>query len=242
MMQTDFNRHNFPEMVSVPHHALTWVIRAVLVLIGTVLVICLYGLPVAIAYDPYYGKLPQTKPIVFLIVYPILIVLTWLLAGYIWSVRPKAVVAIKVDAVGIHYRHKDSSSSSIRYKDLQRNDNRFLGDVYSVTPYRVPIMQKGPPVLKVVKDGKHIIVNVQTDAGYSYFSGNHRELRAYFIRGIKTFRPDLRINDTVFVNFYINRKTLMFDGKSYITTVAGGIVISILIIVCVLWYTGAISF
>ena len=72
-----------------------------------------------------------------------------------------------------------------------------------------------------------------TDIFYTSISTNSRELRQHFLQGVTLYRPDLRIADSVYTDFFINPSSFEFDKKGYKKTMIIALIISIIILAIV---------
>lgn len=125
------------------------------------------------------------------------------------TVRKRVVKRIVVDDKGVHYERKDGTTDHILYQDLEKYN---LADEYDVdlSP-RNKIY-----VLKVKHKDSVIYVDFDgVDAGYSSYIVNLKALRRRYIQGIVYFRPDLRINPSVYTEYNINSVDFTFDKKEY---------------------------
>src|SRR5690606_35898280 len=194
------NKDSFPEIRSEPAWLRTWMIRLVFVGIFGLLIGLFYVTPLLFYVD---GTLDAEEIIRFgIFYYPILAWISFLTIRYFKRIRGNAVRHITVNREGIFYEKLNGEVESLRYSQLERSNAGVVVDVFSETLY-----QYGPTELRVFVNRKEQSVLFGTDAGYSYYSGNSRALRSHFIQGIKLFRPDLRIAQWVYSNFYINPET-----------------------------------
>ncbi len=67
------------------------------------------------------------------------------------------------------------------------------------------------------------------DIGYIYNIGNLKALQRRYIQGIVYFRPDLRINPSVYATYNINPADFTVAGKTYWLTFAKTLAILILL-------------
>ncbi|RMX07934.1 hypothetical protein D8I35_02070 [Corticibacter populi] len=116
---------------------------------------------------------------------------------------------IVVDASGIHYQYSNGDTEALLYQDLVRTYEGFH-DVRTQTIHR------GPTLLTVClpsKDGGRPEFRV-VEFGLDFqITTNRLELLGHFIRGIQTFRPDLRVSSQVFSAFFIDEHSYLPQRK-----------------------------
>lgn len=221
---------DFPEKASRPDWFWTWVFRVFIFGLPGIMVVCIFMIPAAFALDGYYGDEPATNIVVLTVSYALLLWFSWLLARYFKSQRKHAVVTVRVDRQGVHYRYADGRSDSLLYTDLQRSNVRYTPDVFAKT------QRRGPTLLRVFVQGSPRTVTFMTDIGYGYYTGNQRELLAHFIRGIQLFSRNLHVDSTVFSKFFIDPDTYVFDKKEWVKTAVTVVIILFLMLVLMEWY------
>ncbi|MFJ1329565.1 hypothetical protein [Capnocytophaga canimorsus] len=151
--------------------------------------------------------------------------------------KTQAIMQIYVDEIGLHYVHRDGNKTSFLYDKFQKSDNRMVADVFHKTIRRGKYI-----VFEIVffypdeKDNvRQQFFQTKADALFAYiFTRNEAELRAFFIKNIAQYRPDLQIDKDIFKCHYINEKTLVFDrAKRKKTTISTLYIILIVTIVLV---------
>lgn len=223
------SKDNFPEIISSPDWMCTWLIRSVFAFIFGLLMVLFYTLPVLFYID---GTIDENTIIAFMLIYyPSIIWLTVFIIRYLRRIKGNSVQRIWVNEKGVFYEKINGTVTSLHYDQLESSQPPVIYDVFPKT------FRKGPTVLRVFVGGKEQTVSFEnTDVAYSYYTGNHRELRSLFIQGIQLFRPDLRIAPYVYSSFYINPKTFEFDKKEYRKTIIIVLVFMILIFLGIEWY------
>lgn len=109
-------------------------------------------------------------------------------------------VSVVVDALGLHRRLADGHVETIRYSDL-RPAPASAYDVYIQTVYRRPSRLK----VHMAQPGRALAQPHTVNCALDFrFTMNRLALIGHFIRGIRTFRPELRISDTVYTHFFID--------------------------------------
>ncbi|MCO7723724.1 hypothetical protein HX045_16060 [Myroides odoratimimus] len=171
----------------------------------------------------------KTLVIIGLFYYPIWAIVLYRFYRYIKSKMAVAIRNIKIDDQGIHFSKKDGSTAEILYDQLGHSYRSEYYDVYLVPinkTWRLAVGIDGVQT-EVVFDG--------ADVGSVYQIKNARALRAKFIEGIVRFRPDLKIDPSVFKEFSIHPQDFTFDGKRYMKHIGQGVlIISGILVVSVL--------
>nr|WP_121271709.1 hypothetical protein [Pedobacter schmidteae] len=221
---------NFPEVVSRPGWVVTWLLRLVLGVLFLVMCFLFFALPVGFYLDGYN----DVGVVVLMGCYDLLLVwLLWLMVKYMRRNLGKSVVKIVVDGRGIHYHRLDGSAESLLYLALEKSGDSFAdGDVFAKT---VGIGESAKRVLMVRSGKAERRVTFHTHI-VSYFTVNRRELLVHFLRGIVLFRPDLKIEASVYASFYIRRDTMEFDKKGYWLVMVGVVVFLVLFFLVLDWY------
>lgn len=228
----------FPSLASQPNHVITWVLRIIFypLLVSTLLLI--YALPAIFALESPSFFSSQIEAATFLTIsYLILTGLYWRGFQYLRKVSAKAIIQIEVNEMGIHYKHFDGTTSELLYQDLTYSDDPYTKDIHTVTPH------KGPTLLKVFwedpETGKisNRSVQMDTEVFYGQYTGNKSDLIGRFILGVQLFRPDLKVCDTVYSNFYINRDTYTFDKKSHLKVMIGASITIFIIVYLIYLFT-----
>ncbi|MGS4344465.1 hypothetical protein ACKUSY_02470 [Myroides odoratus] len=180
-------------------------------------VACLVALFFFLACLPFLiSQRMEVVVIMGLVYYPLWFFSLYRLIRYIKMKMAGAIRTISVDDQGIHFENKDGSATTLYYSELGPTYRSHHYDVYLV-----PVNKK----LRLVVGLAHREIRVVfdgTDKGSVYYITNARALRARFIAGIVRFRPDLRIDPTVYNKFSIHPQTFGFDGKQYGKNVALG--------------------
>lgn len=150
---------------------------------------------------------------------------------------------ILIDETGITYYYRDQKHivKLLPWSTFLKNpDEKRRQDVYDVNEFvigfktRVKVLQWW-----VMKGGK---VDKQSDhfgAGGHFFHFaylNRLTLISTFLLGLAHFRPDLKINPSVFREFYIDPNEYAFKRKKYIRDVVIGIavvVVAVVIYLCI---------
>lgn len=216
-MQEDV-RKDFLPLVSKSWWFMTWLTRTLAVLLLLVMFLVLLVLPVIIC------KNITLLVVVSVLYYPALGFGLYRFIIYQKTVRKKEVRRIVVDDKGVHYERKNGTIDRILYQDLEKYN---LADEYdlSLSP-RNKIY-----VLKVKCNESVTYVDFDgVDAGYSCYIVNLKALRRKYIQGIVYFRPDLRINPSVYTAYNINPVDFTFDKKTYWTMFAK--TLAVLILLC----------
>lgn len=215
-MQEDV-RKDFLPLVSKPWWFMTWLTRTLAVLLLLVMFLVLLVLPVIIC------KNIAILVIVSILYYPALGFGLYRFILYQKTVTKRVVKRIVVDDKGVHYERKNGTTDHILYSDLEKY---HLADEYDVNlSPRNKIY-----VLKVKHNDSVTVVDFDgVDAGYSCYIVNLRALRRRYIQGIVYFRPDLRINPSVYTAYNINPVNFTFDKKKYWTAFAKTLAVLILL-------------
>jgi hypothetical protein len=215
-MQEDV-RKDFLPLVSKSWRFMTWLTRTSAALLLLVMFLVLLALPVIIC------KNITMLIVVSILYYPALGFGLYYFILYQKTVRKRVVKKIVVDDKGVHYERKDGTTDHILYQDLEKYN---LADEYDVdlSP-RNKIY-----VLKVKHNDSVTYVDFDgVDAGYSSYIVNLKALRRRYIQGIVYFRPDLRINPSVYTTYNINPVDFTFDQKEYWTVFAKTLAVLILL-------------
>ncbi len=139
------------------------------------------------------------------------------------TARNREVKRIIVDDKGVHYERKNGTTDRILYHDLEKY---HLADEYDVS-----LSPRNKTYILKVKYNDSVI-NVDfdgVDAGYSSYIINLKALRRRYIQGIVYFRPDLRINPSVYSTYNINPVDFTFDKRKYWLTFAKTLAVMILL-------------
>lgn len=233
----NFIKDNFHEIKSEPNWLVTWCIRFVFFSLLGFLVLSFYFLPVLFCMD---GTIDREQLFAFgMFYYPLLIGLTYFVVRFLKRRKSKSVRHIKVNREGIFYELLDGTEEAVRFSQLGASSKgQFIYDVFidSKLTYTGNTFLRRV-FLKVFLNGKgHAVRAFHPDLGYSYYARNNRCLRSQFIRGIKLFRPDLRISPNVYTEFSIHPETFEFDKKSYRIGIVLAILFVILIFIGIDWY------
>lgn len=215
-MQEDV-RKDFLPLVSKSWWFMTWLTRTSAVLLLLVMSLVLLILPVIIC------KNITMLVVVSILYYPALVFGLYRFILYHKMIRKRVVKKIVVDDKGVHYERKDGTTDHILYHDLEKYN---LADEYDVdlSP-RNKIY-----VLKVKHNDSITYVDFDgVDAGYSSYIVNLKALRRRYIQGIVYFRPDLRINPSVYAAYNINPVDFTFDKKEYWTVFVKTLAVLILL-------------
>lgn len=182
---------------------LTWLLNS---LGGTLLAglfFLLACLPILVSRDS------EVQIIVGLVFYPLWAFALYRFIRYIKNKMAGAIRNIRIDEQGIHFDKKKGDIVQILYRQLGRSHRSTQYDVYLVP------VNKTWHLAVSVEGIETTLVFDGTDIGSVFYIKNGRALRAKFIEGIARFRPDLRIDPTVFKAFSIHPQTFGFDGKQY---------------------------
>lgn len=229
---TVFTKDNFPEIRSKPDWLRTWLIRVMFALVLGLLCISFYIVPILFYMD---GTVKGSEIVTFSIFYyPIIIWLSYLGIKYMKGLRGNAIRHITINKNGVFYEKINGTTDSLLYKQLGRSPRFVRYDISTKTIRRIAPYYFGPTVLIAYVDGEEKIINCSgTDAGYSYFAGNYRELRNHFIQGVKLFRTDLAIAPQVYSEFYIHPETFEFERKAYWKTIVIAIIFILLVFLAI---------
>lgn len=238
--QESHARSTFPALASIHGGWQNRLILVVLVVLVGSLLACFVGLPFAFVFgddhwDVSYAQSPVAA-IGFLIVYFGVFAgaLVWLLK-YAARAQHLAHDALLVDDVGVHFLRGKCAIRQIAYADILcspgagadltlESISRSTGRGGRVTQYFVGLHSRSPSG----EVERHRLDFHGKRPGYSYFSNRH-ELIAAFLRGVSRFRPDLRIESSVFSHYYIDPATGRYDRDRRITTEILGTVVAILL-------------
>jgi len=180
----------------------------------------LVGLCFLLSCLPFFiSQRTEVVLITSIIYYPLWFFALYRFIRYIKTKMAGAIRSISVDEQGIHFENKDGSTTALYYSQF--------GPTYRSHHYEVylkPVNKKLRLVLGLEKQEIEIVFD-GTDKGSVYYITNARALRAKFIAGLVHFRPDLRIDPTVYKKFSIHPQTFAFDRKQYGKNVALGVVI-----------------
>ena len=215
-MQEDV-RKDFLPLVSKSWRFMTWLTRTSASLLLLVMSLILLVLPVIIC------KNITMLIVISILYYPALGFGLYRFILYQKTVRKRVVKRIVVDDRGIHYERKDGTTDHIFYQDLEKY---HLEDEYDVS-----LSPRNKIYILKVKHNDSI-TNVDfdgVDAGYSSYIVNLKALRRRYIQGIVYFRPDLRINPSVYTAYNINPVDFTFDKKEYWTVFAKTLAVLILL-------------
>lgn len=180
----------------------------------------LVGLFFFLAWLPFLiSKRTEVLVVMGLVYYPLWMLGLYRLIRYIKTKMAEAIRTIRVDDQGVHFDQKDGSTTTIYYSQLGPTYRSHHYDVYlkPVNKRLRLIIGLEKREIEVVFDG--------TDKGSVYYITNARALRARFIAGIVQFRPDLRLDPTVYNKFSIHPQTFAFDRKQYGKNVILGVAI-----------------
>ncbi|MFD2909019.1 hypothetical protein ACFSX9_09740 [Flavobacterium ardleyense] len=227
----NITKQNFSELESEPSWLITKVLRLILTIFTFIMLVLFYSMPILFYMENYFDAIVA---LIFIPVYYLVLTLLIVkLIEHILKVKPTAIEYIIVDKIGVHYHRLDGEIESVFYKNLERSP---LGIVYDIYPRTVALSTA--PALLIVRINRleHAINFRKTDLFYSYYTKNHRALLAHFIKGVKIFRPDLRISSSVYSEFCIDEKTMQFNKRLYWKTIAMVLVFLIIVIICIELY------
>lgn len=225
---------NFLPLVSTPNVKVTWLLRLTFFPIILIIPILIFILPALLVHENSFYFNSQAGEVIFLLVtYSILIYLSWLIFKFLKKASQKSTIKIEVNDKGIHYFHLNGETSAILYKNLVSSGNPYSGDIYSKSRYKAPVVlcvNLKDPLSKMASER---IVTFDTDIAYNQYVGNKRALIGHFIKGITLFRPDLKVSDGAYSNFFIDKQTHRFDKKDFTKTMilATMLVIVVLILI-----------
>ncbi|WP_343686608.1 hypothetical protein [Chryseobacterium gleum] len=209
-------RKDFLPLVSKPWWFMTWLTRTLGVLVLLMMSLILMVLPLLLC------KTITIFVIAALVYYPVLGFGLYHFILYQKRVRKREIKKIVVDDTGVHYERRDGTIDRILYHDLEKS---CLSDEYDINLSPRNKIE----VLKVNYNGSVICVDFDgVDAGYSCYIGNLKALQRRYIQGIVYFRPDLRINPSVYSAYNINPADFTFAGKTYWLTFAKTLAVLIL--------------
>lgn len=121
---------------------------------------------------------------------------------------------------------KEKVLSEIKYQDLVKSKDPYTKDIYSESqnPGKYSNFRKKLYVHEKDETGKSKKKLVNLDV---IPLKNRYDLIGHFLKGIQTFRPDLKIDPEVYRDFYLDEKTLLYapdnlknDMKVKIITIA----------------------
>lgn len=228
----------FLPLVSQPNPTITWLLRIFFIPIIALIPILIYALPAILIMESPFFFYSQTEEIIFLIVsYGILMGLSWFIFQYFRKISSRAVTQIEVNETGVQYKHYNGTTSAVLYQDLTYSGNPYIKDIYSKS------MRKGPTLLKVFwrhpETGKTTerSISFDTDIVYGQYTGNRSNLIGRFILGVRLFRSDLTVCDSVYSNFYIHKDTHSFHKRDYIKVWTVGTAMVFIIVYLIYLYT-----
>ncbi|WP_077415306.1 hypothetical protein [Chryseobacterium sp. JV274] len=124
--------------------------------------------------------------------------------------RKKIRSKIMVDETGLlFYNAKNEIEDQILYKDLRPSKQNF--DIYTVTPVGsgiAPLLEITTQSEKKDETTRRIDMNLPLKVVKNKYT-----LYAHFLRGIVTFRPDLKVDPLVFCSYSIDTETWKVDNK-----------------------------
>ncbi|AJA69185.1 hypothetical protein HX057_06315 [Myroides odoratimimus] len=223
-----YTSDTFPELVTLTNPKLTLLVRIVFLLFTTFLLVLLYLLPFALIND----YTDSTEFYILIGIYTLLF--TYGIYKFIKEYKKKNTTAIQkiiVNKLGIQYHKLNGEIEHLSYKDLNKSKQLYTKDIFTKTT-GVNISSK--TLLKVFYNQQERTISFQnTDIFYTYLSTNSRELRQHFLQGVTLYRPDLKIADSVYNDFFINPNTFEFDKKGYKKTMIIALIISLVILAIV---------
>lgn len=234
------SKHNvqFSSLTSQSNPIVTWLLRIVFVPIFAAIPILLYALPALFVIEspPLFSS--QTNEIIFLIVsYLLLTRLGWFVIQYFKKISSKAVTQIEVDEKGVHFKNFNVTTSTVLYQDLTHSDNPYTKDIHTESLYKGPVLLKvfwrSPETGKIINRS----ISFDTDIFYGHYTSNKSDLIGRFLLGVRLFRPDLKVCDTVYSNFYIHRETFAFDRKNHRKVMVGSAIFVSIIVYLIYLYT-----
>ncbi|MEC4053606.1 hypothetical protein VSP10_12495 [Myroides odoratimimus] len=223
-----YTSDTFPELVTLTNPKLTLLVRIVFLLFTTFLLVLLYLLPFALIND----YTDSTEFYILIGIYTLLF--TYGIYKFIKEYKKKNTTVIQkiiVNKLGIQYHKLNGEIEYLLYKDLNKSKQPYSKDIFTKT---IGVNISSKTVLKVLYNQQERIVSFQnTDIFYTSISTNSRELRQHFLQGVTLYRPDLRIADSVYTDFFINPSSFEFDKKGYKKTMIIALIISIIILAIV---------
>lgn len=201
---------NFSPLTSKHSLVLTWLIN----IGGGALLASLFFLLACLPF--LISKRMEVWVVLGLVYYPLWAFALYRFIRYIQNKMAEAIRRIRIDEQGIHFDKKNGPTNTILYSQLGPTYRSHHYDVYLK-----PVNKRLRLIIGLEKSEIEVVFD-GTDKGSMYYITNARALRARFIAGIVRFRPDLRLDPTVYSKFSIHPQTFGFDGKQYGKNVALG--------------------
>lgn len=156
---------------------------------------------------------------------------------YYFIKRKKLAKEIIINKDGIfHYNSDQKITEKILYSDLCHSDRLFDINTFNSRSSGIyPLLEIYVKSEKTDKQIKRLDMNLPLLA-----VNNKPVLYAHFLRGIHTFRPDLKISPTVFSDYYIEKETWTVNKK--VKNKSLFIIFSLAIIICALIFWLVFSF
>ncbi|MDM1396101.1 hypothetical protein HX049_02760 [Myroides odoratimimus] len=218
----------FPELTTLTNPKLTLFVRIVFLLFISFFLLLLYLIPFALINE--YTN--NTGAYILIVLYTLL--LTYGVYKFITEYKKKSphfIQKIVVNELGIHYHKINGEIEHLLYKDLNKSKQPYSKDIFTKT---IGVNVSSKTVLKVFYNHQERTVSFQnTDIFYTYLSTNSRELRQHFLQGVTLYRPDLKIADSVFADFFIQPNTFEFDKKEQKKTMIIALIIFLAILAIV---------
>lgn len=172
-------------------------------------------------------------------IYLFLILITGSLAGWLaYEITRNSegkISHLVVNHRGIQFLNKDNKVlSEIAYQDLAKSENPYCKDVFSQSPASGKYGGFNKNLYVYEKDGsrqnKKKLINLEVIP-----LKNKYDLIGHFLKGIQTFRQDLRIDSAVYEDFYLDEKTLCYNPESLKNDVVLKVVIIAIVILVLIF-------
>ncbi|UKB77818.1 hypothetical protein [Chryseobacterium sp. MEBOG07] len=218
-------KESFPEMRSETYSPeyiarLRWSIVILFAVIAVILLIFFIEAVSASSSD-------TSATMIFLFLFLITGALSGWLAYEITRNKDKKIGGMLINDQGILFLNRnDKVLSEIRYQDLAKSQDPYTKDIYSeaASNGKYGNFRKNLYVHEKDENRKSRKKLINLDI---ITLKNRYDLIGHFLKGIQTFRPDLKIDTEVYTDFYLDKKTLRYapenlksDMKVKIITIA----------------------
>ena len=189
--------NQFPTIHAKISKTWTWVIKTIFGFAGIFIPISMVAMSVT-AINSTKISLGIT---IFLIILTVLVIafFVWLFITEMRKNKLEKITNVIIDHKGIHYFHKQNIVQSVLYTSLALNPDNDKDDVFvwvgDETNDGLRYYIDDEASKKVVMRGYFL------ECEFVIVNGN--SLKRHFIKGIQTFRPDLKIDPRVFGFFWV---------------------------------------
>ncbi|MDR2223430.1 MAG: hypothetical protein LBE34_11935 [Flavobacteriaceae bacterium] len=201
-------KENFQPLYATNNLTLTRLLRLTFFLISLLFILPLYSIPLLLMDDITNSGINSIYYALYIVI------LTYLLYQLIKSIQKankNSISNLMVDKEGLHYTFLNKNTEDILFKDLLPYKQSYTADILTRTEgigasSKTVLMAHHKQQLRKLSFQNTFIFSNQ-------YITNSGALRAHYIQGITLFRPDLKIDPSVFTNFHIHPQTFAYNQK-----------------------------